>query len=78
MTHFEAYLKNKGITIKEFYQDLKEKYPDLNITRSMLSYIKRGVRYPSPKLALRMSQATNGELTCDNLIYPPKRLKEFE
>jgi len=59
----EEYLKNNRITTSEFSAIALCGQP-------MVSLLCNGRRRPSPSLALRIEQATGGQVTRDELLFP--------
>ena len=47
---------------------------NIGIHHVYLSQILGGYRNPSPKLALRIQQATGGQVTINELLYPSQTL----
>lgn len=43
---------------------------EINVSRTHLNLISNGIRTPSPELAKRIEQATNGEVTKEELLFP--------
>lgn len=42
----------------------------VDVHNSYVSHIKKNTRRPSPELALKIQEATNGEVTVMELLYP--------
>jgi DNA-binding transcriptional regulator YdaS (Cro superfamily) len=61
----KEYLEKKKIGISKFAQiaGLKQPYASLLVNQK---------RRPSPEMALRIEQATNGKVTTRELLYPEK------
>jgi transcriptional regulator with XRE-family HTH domain len=59
------YLSKNKIKLNRFAEDAGLKQP-------YASLIKNGHKRPSPDVALRIEQATNGEVTVLELLYPNK------
>ena len=57
------YLKYKNLTISRFAFEAKLKQPHLSL-------IINGSRRPSPELALKIEEATKGEVTVLELLFP--------
>ncbi len=72
------YLKNKKMTRKKFYDlIINRKYP-INFTFGTFQQWVSEYRYPLPESAYWISQATDGELSVEEILYPPKRRIKLE
>lgn len=63
MTALQDYLNNFKITQRKFSESLGIHYMYLN-------QIANGIRRPSPELALKIEQATDGQVTLRELLFP--------
>lgn len=63
MTTLQNYLNDSKITQRKFSESLGIHYMYLN-------QIVNGTRRPSPNLALRIEQATDGQVTLRELLFP--------
>ena len=67
-------LKVFTMNIKTYCKKHKLKFKDFatlsEIAPAYVTQLIRGQRRPSPDLALKIEQATNGEVTRDELLFP--------
>ena len=66
MQALRKYLCAERITQREFSRALGIHFMHLN-------QILRGIKRPSPKLALKIEQATGGKVTRMELLYPDEK-----
>lgn len=45
----------------------------LGVTSTYLTYIFRGIRYPSPELAMKIEDLTCGEIKAFDIVAPPNK-----
>ncbi len=50
----------------------------IGISQPHLANIERGIRKPTPKIALAIERATNGEIKKEWLVFPSEHKKEIE
>ena len=65
-------------TLKEYLQDhkLKDVAAAASVSEPYLSQIANGHRRPSPPVADRVCEATNGQVTKMSLLYPEQEAVE--
>jgi hypothetical protein len=61
------YIKSKNVTLKQFCQENDFNYDSFRV---MLT----GSYTPSPDMALKIEQATNGQVNRLDLLYPKKKI----
>ncbi len=71
MKNLKTYLKKNKITQKKFSEKL-------NVHYMTIYQIVKGKRRPSPELAALIEQATGGEVTRMELLYPSQKGENHE
>ena len=73
----QEYFKQKNIDYRDFYDEVLIKYP-IKFTKGTWTQWYYGQRFPHSESAFFISEATGGELTVNEILYPPKRLKKLK
>lgn len=71
------YFKKKQINYKDFYDKVLVKYP-IKFTKGTWVQWYYGRKFPHAESAFFVSEATKGELTIDEILFPPDRRKKLK
>lgn len=75
--HFQEWCDKNGYKPLDVYNQLKTRWPEMNIKYQAVRFWYAGTRNIDPKNAPFIRDLSNGELTIEAIIYPPHRLKKI-
>jgi hypothetical protein len=75
--YFQEWCDKHNLRPLDVYNKLKEKWPKLNIQYQSVRFWYAGTRNIDPKNAPFIHALSNGELSIENILYPPNRLEKI-